>query len=68
VGRIALALVVMGATVAVADRWIVAIHGDWTAMRLGWRWIWLLATVVAGGAAYGATLLATGLRPRHLRA
>jgi putative peptidoglycan lipid II flippase len=32
-----------------------------------WRWLWLLGVVGAGAAAYGATLLVLGLRPRHLR-
>ena len=38
-----------------------AIHGFW--LRLGW----LLAAIAAGAVAYGAGLLATGLRLRHLR-
>ncbi|QSX77306.1 murein biosynthesis integral membrane protein MurJ [Agrilutibacter solisilvae] len=41
--------------------------GDWSALR-GWmRWLWLLVAVGAGALAYGAALLALGLRPRHLR-
>jgi hypothetical protein len=38
-----------------------AIHGFW--LRLSW----LLAAIAAGAVAYGAGLLLTGLRPRHLR-
>lgn len=41
--------------------------GDFTSMGDAARWGWLLAAVVAGAAAYGATLVALGLRPRHLR-
>jgi putative peptidoglycan lipid II flippase len=41
--------------------------GDWIALTMAWRWVWLLAAVGAGGAVYGATLLLLGLRPRHLR-
>ena len=41
--------------------------GDWTAMDIWHRTLWLLAAVAAGAAAYGAALLAMGLRPRDLR-
>jgi putative peptidoglycan lipid II flippase len=41
--------------------------GDWTAIDIWHRTLWLLAAVAAGAAAYGATLLAMGLRPRDLR-
>lgn len=41
--------------------------GDWTALTLQWRWVWLLTTIGVGAASYGAVLLALGLRPRHLR-
>ena len=41
--------------------------GDWTVMRASHRWAWLLIVIAAGGAAYGATLLLAGVRPRHLR-
>lgn len=61
--RIASALVAM--TVAV---WAVTRSaGDFTAMGDAARWGWLLAAVTAGAAAYGAVLVALGLRPRHLR-
>ena len=65
--RIAVALVPMAAIAIGVDRWVVAHHGGWTALAWYWRWAWLLGAVAAGGAAYGATLLALGLRPRHLR-
>ena len=42
--------------------------GDWTAMSDPWRRAaLLLAVIAAGAAAYGLTLIAMGLRPRHLR-
>lgn len=41
--------------------------GDWTAMDIWHRTLWLLTAVAAGAAAYGAALLAMGLRPRDLR-
>ncbi len=41
--------------------------GDWTAIDIWHRTLWLLVAVAAGAAAYGATLLAMGLRPRDLR-
>lgn len=41
--------------------------GDWTALDIWHRTLWLLAAVAAGAAAYGATLLVMGLRPRDLR-
>ncbi|AWV06900.1 murein biosynthesis integral membrane protein MurJ [Lysobacter maris] len=62
-GRIAAALLAM-TVVVVAIREHV---GAWGALPMGSRWLWLLATVAAGGGAYGATLLLLGLRPRHLR-
>ena len=40
--------------------------GAWSALAPAARVTWLLATVAAGAGAYGLTLLATGLRPRHL--
>lgn len=61
--RILAALVAMAVVVVGLREWI----GDWTAMTVLWRWLWLLAVVAAGGGAYGAALLALGLRPRHLR-
>jgi peptidoglycan biosynthesis protein MviN/MurJ (putative lipid II flippase) len=41
--------------------------GDWTQLHWGMRLVWLLVAVAAGGAAYAAGLLLTGLRPAHLR-
>jgi putative peptidoglycan lipid II flippase len=53
------------AAAVLALRWWV---GDWTAIASMWqRTVWLLAAVGAGAVAYGSALLATGLRPRHLR-
>lgn len=61
--RILIALIPLSAASLAVREWA----GDWTALN-GWvRWVWLLAAVAAGGGAYGATLLAFGLRPRHLR-
>jgi putative peptidoglycan lipid II flippase len=62
--RIAVGCVAMSAVVLLIDHRI----GDWTAMASGWRRAGLLLGVVAAGAvAYGLTLIAMGLRPRHLR-
>lgn len=62
--RLGAACVAMAAVVLALEGWI----GDFTAIASMWhRTGWLLATVAAGALAYGATLLATGLRPRHLR-
>ena len=62
--RLATACLTMAA-VLVAIRWWV---GDWTTIASMWqRTVWLLAAVAAGALVYGATLFATGLRPRHLR-
>lgn len=66
-GRILLALAVMTPAVLGVEAWLVAGHGDWPRMAREWRWIGLLLTVAAGAGAYAATLVATGLRPRHLR-
>jgi putative peptidoglycan lipid II flippase len=42
--------------------------GDWTAIASPWHRVgWLLAVVAAGALAYGAALIAMGLRPRDLR-
>ena len=59
-----LACLAMSAVVVLMRAWI----GDWTALH-GWqhRVGWLLVAIAAGAAAYGVTLLAAGLRPRHLR-
>lgn len=62
-GRIALGLLAMAAVVVAVRSWV----GDWTALRGIERWTWLLVGVAAGAGAYGAVLLAAGLRPRHLR-
>ena len=61
--RIALGLLAMAAAVLAVRGWV----GEWTALTVPWRWIWLLAAVAAGAAAYGLVMLATGLRLRHLR-
>ena len=61
--RIAIALVAMAVVVVGLREWI----GEWTDMSAVWRWLWLLAVIAAGSAAYGIVLLAAGLRPRHLR-
>jgi len=61
--RIALALFAMAAVVVGMREWV----GEWTVLSLAWRWIWLLAVIAAGGAAYGIVLLVAGLRPRHVR-
>jgi putative peptidoglycan lipid II flippase len=62
--RLLAACVVMSATVIAFRLWI----GDWTAIA-DWqqRVLWLFVAIGAGASAYGATLLALGLRPRHLR-
>lgn len=62
--RILVALVVMAAVVVVARNQV----GEWTDLPALWRWIWLLAVIGGGAAAYGVTLAILGLRPRHLRA
>lgn len=41
--------------------------GDWTAIDIWHRTLWLLVAVAAGAGAYGVALLAMGLRPRDLR-
>lgn len=61
--RILAGLAVMAATV-LAVRGAV---GDWAVLPTLWRWTWLLAAIAAGAAAYAVTLVALGLRPRHLR-
>nr|WP_255703509.1 murein biosynthesis integral membrane protein MurJ [Lysobacter sp. GX 14042] len=62
--RILAALAVMAIVVVLARNQV----GEWTALPALWRWAWLLAVIGAGALAYGATLVALGLRPRHLRA
>lgn len=62
--RLAAACVAMAVVVLALRGWI----GDWTAMPSAWhRTFWLLLTIAAGAGTYAATLLASGLRPRHLR-
>ena len=61
--QIATGCALMAATVLGMRLWA----GDWTAMGWWLRLGWLLAAVAAGGAAYAAGLVLTGLRPRHLR-
>lgn len=62
--RLLLACVVMAAVVLGLRFWI----GDWTIIdSVLDRVLMLLAVIAAGAAAYGSTLLATGLRPRDLR-
>lgn len=61
--RIAIGLLTMAVAVLAVRGWV----GEWTALHGAARWAWLLVAVGAGGAAYGATLIAFGLRPRHLR-
>lgn len=62
--RLLLACVAMTAVVLALRFWV----GDWTAMDNPFdRVSWLLLVIAAGAAAYGLTLLATGLRPRDLR-
>ncbi|HET6632468.1 MAG TPA: murein biosynthesis integral membrane protein MurJ [Rhodanobacteraceae bacterium] len=63
-GRVLLACAVMVA-VLLAGRWL---WPHWTTVPT-WTRVWhLVALVAAGLAAYAGTLLAAGLRPRHLRA
>lgn len=62
--RLGVACGVMAVAVLALRGWI----GDWTAMEsLVRRALLLLAVVAAGALAYGAALLALGLRPRDLR-
>jgi putative peptidoglycan lipid II flippase len=62
-GRIAAGLAAMTVAVLAVKGWV----GDWMALR-GWlRWMWLFVAVGAGAVAYGLALVASGLRPRHLR-
>lgn len=61
--QIACGLVAMALAV-----WAITQHvGDFALLAAAKRWGWLLVAVAAGGAAYGATLLVLGVRPRHLR-
>jgi putative peptidoglycan lipid II flippase len=62
--RLATACLTMAAVLVAIRLWV----GDWTTIASMWqRTVWLLAAVAAGALVYGATLFATGLRPRHLR-
>ncbi len=61
--RIGFAAAALAAAVLLANHLI----GDWRAWSGSMRWALLLAAVVAGAAAYGLALLASGWRPRELR-
>ncbi|PZO10100.1 MAG: murein biosynthesis integral membrane protein MurJ [Lysobacteraceae bacterium] len=61
--RIGFASAALAAAVLLANHLI----GDWRAWSGSMRWALLLAAVVAGAAAYGLALLASGWRPRELR-
>ena len=62
--RLALGCTALAAAVLGMRGWV----GDWTAIPNMWqRTLWLLAAVAGGAVAYGIALLASGLRPRHLR-
>ncbi|HZH42820.1 MAG TPA: murein biosynthesis integral membrane protein MurJ [Lysobacter sp.] len=61
--RIGVGLAVMTAILLVVRHHV----GAWAALDWTHRVLWLLVAVGAGAGAYGATLLALGLRPRHLR-
>lgn len=62
--RLAAACALLTAAVLGMRGWM----GEWTAIHGFWlRLSWLLAAIAAGAVAYGAGLLLTGLRPRHLR-
>ena len=65
--RIVAGLIVMSIAVLAAEAGLLGRFGSWASMSGGWRWGGLLATIAAGGVAYGATLLLLGVRPRHLR-
>ena len=59
--------VLLTAAMAVAVLAVRIWVGEWAALSTLWRWLWLLAAVCAGAATYGAALLLSGLRLRHLR-
>ena len=62
--QLGVACVVMTAVVLAGRYWV----GDWTGIdSVARRVSWLAAVIAAGAIAYGLTLLALGLRPRHLR-
>ncbi|MCA1715026.1 MAG: murein biosynthesis integral membrane protein MurJ, partial [Gammaproteobacteria bacterium] len=62
--RLLLACAAMAAVVMALRWWV----GDWNALDGLWlRAFWLLVVIAGGGLAYAASLLALGLRPRHLR-
>jgi putative peptidoglycan lipid II flippase len=67
-GRFGLQLLVACMVMAVVVLGLRTRVGDWNALDGFWlRGAWLLLVIGAGALAYAATLLATGLRPRHLR-
>jgi putative peptidoglycan lipid II flippase len=58
------ACAVMAGTVIALRLWI----GDWTGIAsVQQRVLWLAVAIGGGALAYAVTLLALGLRPRHLR-
>lgn len=62
--RLAAACALLTAAVLGMRGWM----GEWAAIQGFWlRLGWLMAAIAAGAVAYGAGLLLTGLRPRHLR-
>lgn len=61
--RIAVACAAMTAVVLGISHWV----GDWTAIGIWHRTLWLFTAVASGAAAYGVALVAMGLRPRDLR-
>jgi putative peptidoglycan lipid II flippase len=61
--RLAFACAAMGAVLL----WLRAAAGDWTALPPVPRIGWLVATIAAGAASYGAALLLGGWRPHALR-
>ena len=58
--RISIAWVVLAIVV-----WLIS-SADWHAMNASARALKLLVIIAAGGAAYAATLLALGIRPKHI--
>jgi putative peptidoglycan lipid II flippase len=55
------------AVMAVVVVWLRQSIGDWQRLAEFERWLATLAVIAAGALAYGGTLLAGGVRPRHLR-
>ncbi|MFC0679074.1 murein biosynthesis integral membrane protein MurJ [Lysobacter korlensis] len=65
--RIAAGLAAMAAVVIPFECWVRTTQGPWMTLPDLWRVAWVLLIIAAGAGAYGAVLLALGLRPRHLR-